>query len=42
VDDIGSLAVVQQMLSREPGNSSLRFRQSLLLLRYSTAASENI
>jgi hypothetical protein len=34
VDDIGSLAVVQQMLSREPGNSSLRFRQSLLLLRY--------
>ncbi|PAN50135.1 hypothetical protein PAHAL_9G500900 [Panicum hallii] len=33
VDDIGSLAVVQQMLSREPGNSSLRFRQSLLLLR---------
>ncbi|KAM0868208.1 hypothetical protein ACQ4PT_041508 [Festuca glaucescens] len=34
VDDIGSLAVVQQMLAREPGNSSLRFRQSLLLLRY--------
>ncbi|KAF8683815.1 hypothetical protein HU200_044750 [Digitaria exilis] len=33
VDDIGSLAVVQQMLAREPGNSSLRFRQSLLLLR---------
>ncbi|BAF11733.1 Os03g0294700, partial [Oryza sativa Japonica Group] len=33
VDDIGSLAVVQQMLTREPGNSSLRFRQSLLLLR---------
>nr|CAB3501120.1 unnamed protein product [Digitaria exilis] len=32
VDDIGSLAVVQQMLAREPGNSSLRFRQSLLLL----------
>uniref|UniRef100_A0ACD5WZ39 Uncharacterized protein n=1 Tax=Avena sativa TaxID=4498 RepID=A0ACD5WZ39_AVESA len=35
VDDIGSLAVVQQMLAREPGNSSLRFRQSLLLLRLS-------
>jgi hypothetical protein len=34
VDDIGSLAVVQQMLTREPGNSSLRFRQSLLLLRH--------
>nr|BAJ99623.1 predicted protein [Hordeum vulgare subsp. vulgare] len=33
VDDIGSLAVVQKMLAREPGNSSLRFRQSLLLLR---------
>ncbi|KAL6901907.1 hypothetical protein ACP4OV_004783 [Aristida adscensionis] len=33
VDDIGSLAVVQHMLTREPGNSSLRFRQSLLLLR---------
>lgn len=33
VDDIGSLAVVQQMLTREPGNSGLRFRQSLLLLR---------
>lgn len=34
VDDIGSLAVVHQMLSKEPANSSLRFRQSLLLLRY--------
>ncbi|XP_010937912.2 ethylene-overproduction protein 1 [Elaeis guineensis] len=33
VDDIGSLAVVHQMLAKEPGNSSLRFRQSLLLLR---------
>ncbi|KAG0498595.1 hypothetical protein HPP92_002904 [Vanilla planifolia] len=33
VDDIGSLAVVHQMLEKEPGNSSLRFRQSLLLLR---------
>ncbi|KAI0519856.1 hypothetical protein KFK09_007317 [Dendrobium nobile] len=33
VDDIGSLAVVHQMLTKEPGNSSLRFRQSLLLLR---------
>jgi tetratricopeptide (TPR) repeat protein len=33
VDDIGSLAVVQHMLTREPRNSGLRFRQSLLLLR---------
>ncbi|XP_009412622.2 ethylene-overproduction protein 1 isoform X1 [Musa acuminata AAA Group] len=33
VDDIGSLAVVHQMLAKEPMNSSLRFRQSLLLLR---------
>ncbi|KAF3331793.1 ethylene-overproduction protein 1 [Carex littledalei] len=33
VDDIGSLAVVHQMLAKEPNNSSLRFRQSLLLLR---------
>ncbi|KAJ4793112.1 Ethylene-overproduction protein 1 [Rhynchospora pubera] len=32
VDDIGSLAVVHQMLAKEP-NSGLRFRQSLLLLR---------
>jgi tetratricopeptide (TPR) repeat protein len=38
VDDIGSLAVVQQMLARDPGNSSLRFRQSLLLLRYISAS----
>ncbi|PKA62709.1 Ethylene-overproduction protein 1 [Apostasia shenzhenica] len=33
VDDVGSLAVVHQMLVKEPRNSSLRFRQSLLLLR---------
>lgn len=33
VDDIGSLAVVHQMLSRDPAKSVLRFRQSLLLLR---------
>ncbi|CAL9765026.1 unnamed protein product [Musa acuminata subsp. burmannicoides] len=33
VDDIGSLAVVHQMLAKESANSSLRFRQSLLLLR---------
>ncbi|KAJ6798680.1 ethylene-overproduction protein 1 [Iris pallida] len=33
VDDIGSLAVVHQMLAKEPSNSSLRFRQSLLLSR---------
>lgn len=33
VDDIGSLAVVHKMLAKEPTNSSLRFRQSLLLLR---------
>ncbi|KAK1322487.1 Ethylene-overproduction protein 1 [Acorus calamus] len=33
VDDIGSLAVVHQMLAEEPGQSLLRFRQSLLLLR---------
>jgi hypothetical protein len=33
VDDVGSLAVVQHMLTREPGNGGLRFRQSLLLLR---------
>jgi hypothetical protein len=31
VDDIGSLAVVQHKLTREAGNSGLRFRQSLLL-----------
>lgn len=34
VDDIGSLAVVHHMLSKNPGMSLLRFRQSLLLLRY--------
>ncbi|KAK7390330.1 hypothetical protein VNO78_25633 [Psophocarpus tetragonolobus] len=33
VDDIGSLAVVHQMLVNDPGKSLLRFRQSLLLLR---------
>ncbi|GAU29776.1 hypothetical protein TSUD_161810 [Trifolium subterraneum] len=33
VDDIGSLAVVHQMLENNPGTSILRFRQSLLLLR---------
>lgn len=33
VDDIGSLAVVHQMLENEPKKSVLRFRQSLLLLR---------
>lgn len=33
VDDIGSLAVVHQMLANEPGRSLLWFRQSLLLLR---------
>ncbi|CAN4093308.1 unnamed protein product [Withania somnifera] len=33
VDDIGSLAVVHQMLINDPGRSILRFRQSLLLLR---------
>uniref|UniRef100_A0A2P2KZT0 Uncharacterized protein MANES_09G109400 n=1 Tax=Rhizophora mucronata TaxID=61149 RepID=A0A2P2KZT0_RHIMU len=33
VDDIGSLAVIHQMLENDPRNSSLRFRQSLLLLR---------
>lgn len=33
VDDIGSLAVVHHMLANDPGNSLLRFRQSLLLLR---------
>ncbi|ERM97415.1 hypothetical protein AMTR_s00252p00018000 [Amborella trichopoda] len=33
VDDIGSLAVVHQMLENDPGTSLLRFRQSLLLLR---------
>ncbi|KAI9091672.1 hypothetical protein K1719_028115 [Acacia pycnantha] len=33
VDDIGSLAIIHQMLENEPGNSLLEFRQSLLLLR---------
>ncbi|KAG5069191.1 hypothetical protein JHK85_001568 [Glycine max] len=33
VDDIGSLAVVHQMLAKDPGKSLLCFRQSLLLLR---------
>ncbi|KAE8712742.1 Ethylene-overproduction protein 1 [Hibiscus syriacus] len=33
VDDIGSLAVIHQMLVNDPGKSVLRFRQSLLLLR---------
>lgn len=33
VDDIGSLAVVHQMLENDPGKGLLRFRQSLLLLR---------
>ncbi|KAF5751342.1 Tetratricopeptide repeat (TPR)-containing protein [Tripterygium wilfordii] len=33
VDDIGSLAVIHQMLANDPGKSLLRFRQSLLLLR---------
>ncbi|CAN0902148.1 Ethylene-overproduction protein 1 [Linum grandiflorum] len=33
VDDIGSLAIIHQMLVNDPTNSLLRFRQSLLLLR---------
>lgn len=33
VDDIGSLAVIHQMLENDPGKSLLWFRQSLLLLR---------
>nr|XP_043612109.1 ethylene-overproduction protein 1 [Erigeron canadensis] len=33
IDDIGSLAIVHQMMAHEPGKSVLRFRQSLLLLR---------
>ncbi|CAL5192358.1 unnamed protein product [Lathyrus oleraceus] len=36
VDDIGSLAVVHQMLENNPGKSVLRFRQSLLLLRFNS------
>lgn len=34
VDDVGSLAVIHQMLDNEPTKSLLWFRQSLLLLRY--------
>ncbi|KAK1428651.1 hypothetical protein QVD17_17490 [Tagetes erecta] len=33
IDDIGSLAIVHQMMANEPEKSLLRFRQSLLLLR---------
>lgn len=33
IDDIGSLAVIHQMLVNDPGKSLLLFRQSLLLLR---------
>ncbi|KAI3829987.1 hypothetical protein L1987_04119 [Smallanthus sonchifolius] len=33
IDDIGSLAIVHQMMAHDPGKSLLRFRQSLLLLR---------
>lgn len=33
VDDVGSLAIIHQMLENEPGKSLLEFRQSLLLLR---------
>jgi tetratricopeptide (TPR) repeat protein len=33
IDDIGSLAVIHQMLQNDPGKSLLLFRQSLLLLR---------
>ncbi|XP_075635163.1 ethylene-overproduction protein 1 isoform X2 [Castanea sativa] len=33
IDDIGSLAIIHQMLANDPGKSLLRFRQSLLLLR---------
>ena len=33
VDDIGSLAVIHQMLVNDPAKSLLWFRQSLLLLR---------
>lgn len=36
VDDIGSLAVIHQMLDIEPKRSLLWFRQSLLLLRYTS------
>ncbi|XP_020236465.1 ethylene-overproduction protein 1 isoform X1 [Cajanus cajan] len=33
VDDVGSLAIIHQMLENEPRKSLLEFRQSLLLLR---------
>lgn len=33
VDDIGSLAIIHQMLGHNPGKSLIQFRQSLLLLR---------
>jgi len=33
IDDIGSLAIIHQMLVNDPGKSLLLFRQSLLLLR---------
>ncbi|ESW14173.1 hypothetical protein PHAVU_008G258800 [Phaseolus vulgaris] len=33
VDDVGSLAIIHQMLENDPGKSLLEFRQSLLLLR---------
>lgn len=33
VDDVGSLAIIHQMLENEPRKSMLEFRQSLLLLR---------
>lgn len=33
VDDVGSLAIIHQMLQNEPGKSLLEFRLSLLLLR---------
>ncbi|XP_076957241.1 ethylene-overproduction protein 1-like [Bidens hawaiensis] len=33
IDDIGSLAIIHQMMAHDPGKSLLRFRQSLLLLR---------
>ncbi|KAL4587774.1 hypothetical protein LXL04_000648 [Taraxacum kok-saghyz] len=33
IDDVGSLAIIHQMLGHDPGKSLLRFRQSLLLLR---------
>ncbi|KAI4382439.1 hypothetical protein MLD38_008404 [Melastoma candidum] len=36
VDDIGSLAVIHQMLDNEPTKSLLWFRQSLLLLRWNS------